>query len=897
MVAVGVLYPAATSAQEEAKPAGASGVVIDSETGETLPFAQIYFVDGAGKTTNIGTTTDMDGQFSLTSTKGYTTMNIQMVGYKTEMLTVRKGQIRTGLKVKMKPDVYGLQDIVVTPKHRKREYRRKNNPAVELIKKVIENKEKYTVKTEDHYIADSYARMSFAMDNFHPNFKKGFWKTFNFIEKYIDTTGVYPSLTVSIREHLNKEFYQRKPHREKKIVQKKRIFGIEDVINSSTFQENVNAIFKDVDLNTDNLNLLFTRFVSPLNTSLAVNYYQYYIMDTILVDGYPCIDLAFVPVNSQSNGFTGHLYIVNDSTYKIKRYAINIPPEINLNFVSDFSIEHSYKQLDNGLWAPDRTTTYAKFYIFTRKHGLLARQTKIYTGWDFESQMPPRVFSSLTGNQAMGDTATVRIPSKYWVNLRPEPLTKYETAVSDLVEEFERNPTFNRLAQMVNALSTQFINTSPIEKMDSSKWDFGPIFSFFSWNSLEGCRFRVGGQTTANVNPHWFIYSYAAFGAGDLRPKGNFTVFYCFGPRKYHPYDSYVNHLRISGSYDVETPGQSIDELPRDNIFQSIPFSKPTLTDNLYVAKADIQYHREWKNNITLKVGFDYSYNEAAGALTLDRVMGHTISGYVATTQRFYHFHKYDSYMEFLYSPGMRVQYDRMGQESNWVAEKDAPIFRVKHYFGYLDDRDEGGKGFIYNRTELQMDKRFWFSAFGAMDLQIKTGMVWQQVPYTQLITPSTNTSIFFSPKGFNLMQPMEFLLDEYVSASINYDFMGWILNRIPGINRLKLRGVVGFNIIYGGLTNKNNPYKTQGDGLYLFPNDAKYNNDYMYVSGSTSTPIGKLPYMEVTAGIANIFKFLRVDYVRRLTYNEYLLPDGIHTRKIGAWGRNGIKISLCLSL
>ena len=111
-------------------------------------------------------------------------------------------------------------------------------------------------------------------------------------------------------------------------------------MSTQTMEKQLQAIFKDVDINQDNMNILFNRFVSPLSSTLAVAYYQYYIMDTILVDGVSCIDLAFVPVNSESYSFTGHLYIVNDSTYKIKKYAINIPPHINLNFVSDYSVAH-----------------------------------------------------------------------------------------------------------------------------------------------------------------------------------------------------------------------------------------------------------------------------------------------------------------------------------------------------------------------------------------------------------------------------------------------------------------------------------------------------------------------------------------------------------------------------
>jgi hypothetical protein len=142
----------------------------------------------------------------------------------------------------------------------------------------------------------------------------------------------------------------------------------------------------------------------------------------------------------------------------------------------------------------------------------------------------------------------------------------------------------------------------------------------------------------------------------------------------------------------------------------------------------------------------------------------------------------------------------------------------------------------------------------------------------------------------------MEFIMDEYVALYATYFFKGWILNRIPGINRLKLRGVVSFSGIYGGLTAKNNPYLAGGEGLYRFPDSSTFDSNGEYISGYTSSPIGKLPYMEITAGFENILKFIRIDYVRRLTYNEYQLPNG-HTRKIGAWGRNGVKITVRFAL
>lgn len=891
---------ASASAQE--KITSLAGVVVDADTGEPLPFVQLYFIKPTSEgslNTQYGTTSDLDGNFSLSNPAGYTTVNFQMVGYKTEMYTLRQGQQRKNIKIKLKPDIYNLQDIVVTPKHRKQEYRRKGNPAVELIKNVIAHKDSLTPRTREQYTASTYHRQSFALDNFAPNFNKGFWKEVDFIRKYIDTTGTNPALTLSIRENLGREFYQKKPHREKESIDKKRFFGLESLMSTQTMEKQLQAIFKDVDINQDNMNILFNRFVSPLSSTLAVAYYQYYIMDTILVDGVSCIDLAFVPVNSESYSFTGHLYIVNDSTYKIKKYAINIPPHINLNFVSDYSVAHEYKQLPDGLWVPDRTYTYCKFYLTDRKRTLLARQTKIYTDFDFDSPIAKEVYSpfyGLTDSVKPADSTSIREDFQYWDEHRPEPLSFYESSVMDLVDEFKNTPKFNALLMAVDALTSEFVATVPSTRWGESKWDFGPIYNTISWNMLEGVRLRVGGTTTANLHPQFFLSTYAAYGFGDKRPKGDLTLMYSFNKKRYHQYEPLRDYLALSLNYDVQEPGQQFSVLERDNILMSIPTSKIVMKNFQYVARGRLLYYKELPIQLTTKLNFDYEYNEAAGAMTYDRITGYDTLGIISGTQRIKAYHNYEFGAELRYSPGADFPINRVGVETPFTLEQDAPVISIRHTIGYLDDRYAGGQGFFYNATQLTAEKRFWFSSFGHLDARIQTGMVWNKVPFTKLYSPTTSTSIFLGKNAFNLMQPMEFIMDEYVALYATYFFKGWILNRIPGINRLKLRGVISFSGIYGGLTDKNNPYIAGNEGLYKFPDSSTFDANGEYVSGYTSSPIGKLPYMEFTAGFENILKFIRIDYVRRITYNDYMLPNG-NRRKIGAWGRNGVKITVRFAL
>ena len=905
------------------------GVVVDADTGEKLPFVQIYFIKPSSNgtlATQYGTTSDLDGNFSISNPVGYTTINFQMVGFKTEMYTVKTGQQKRNVKIKLKPDVYGLQDLVVTPKNQKQKYKRKGNPAVELIRNVIAHKDSAQVKSADFYTAGTYHRMSFALDNFTPNFQKGFWKKVQFIEKYIDTTGVYPSITLSIRENLGHEYYQRKPHREKKDIERSRIFGLESMLSTASLEENMKAVFNDVDIYEDDMKLLFNRFVSPVSSSLAVSYYQYYIMDTILLGGDSVIDLAFVPVNSESYSFTGHLYIMNDSTFKIKKYAINIPPHINLNFVSNYSVEHEYRRLENGLWAPDRTNTYCKFYLTNRKKTILARQTKLYTDFDFETELTKDKFANvMRADSVRHDSTSITEDFRYWDEHRPEPLSRYEGSVVDLINEAKRNPKFNSLIMAVDALSTEYVQTVPSSRYGDSKWDFGPIYNTVSWNKLEGVRLRVGGQTTANLHKQLFFSGYVAFGTTDLRPKYNATLMWSFNKKRYHMYEKLRDYIAVSAQYDVEEPSLQVGVVDRDNILMSIPTSTPTDKNMQYVFRTRLHYYKEFRNHLSFRAQFNYEYNEAASAMRYSRVAW-TDSVNYTTTQAFnrYHqnaYHNYELRLELRYMPGSTMLMNRMGVETPFTLEQDAPVISINHWIGYLDDRGMrydangndigGGQGYFYNHTQLTAEKRFWFSSFGHLDARITTGYVWQKVPFTKLYAPQTSTSIFLGKNAFNLMKPMEFMFDAYVSLYATYFFKGWILNRIPGINRLKLRGVVSFSLIYGGLTKKNNPYVSGNEGLYALPNnEASFVYDEhdptIVTAGATSSPIGKLPYMELTAGLENIFKFVRIDYVRRLTYNDYELPvmvqnqngEMVHARRrIGGWGRNGVKVTVRFAL
>lgn len=817
----------------------ASGIVKDSITGEPLPFVSVYF-DGS----TIGAMTDDNGTFTLQNNQGYTKLAAASLGYDTKFIDLKPGKKNDNLEVLLKPTAFEISEVVVKPKREK--YTRKDNPAVELIKKVIAHKNDNRIEAKPEYQTEVYEKLSLSLDNFNPNLDKNkFLKKFKFIKNYLDTSEFNgkPILTVSVRENLSDFYYRKSPKAEKMIVRAKRMQGIDKTLDDGGgITSNLEEIFKSINIFDNNIPILLNRFVSPLSSTLATTYYHYYIMDTLDVGGDKCVDLAFVPANSESYGFTGRLYITLDGNYAVKKVLLNTPANINLNWVDKLRIEQEFKQMPDSTWVLDQENTFVNFYVVKGTQQLYAHQLRNYDNYNFNVQNADSVFGLLGALHVLPE-ATVQ-PDTFWIHNRPIPLKEKEDALKDLLGQLRKVPAFNAIIKTAEILITGYIPTANDKKV--TKFDFGPMNTTFSANHLEGFRMRVGGMTTANLNPYWFASGYLAYGTNDRKIKYNLKLTHSFTKKEYHEGENPVNNLSFIQEYDVYTPGQDFLFTSKDNIFVAWKVGEP-VTKMQYIRKSVLQYEKEWLNGLTWKSWIMNQNNEAAGTL---QYIKRDESG------NLYHIKDFTTSeigTQLRFAPGERAYNGRSGKESVFNLSKDAPVFKLSHQLGI---KGVLGGDYNYNHTEISAEKRIWLSSFGHIDAQIKAGKVWDKVPFPLLILPNTNQSITIQPEAFHMMNALEFVTDQYVSFNATYYLKGWILNRIPGIKWLRLREVLSFNMIYGGLTDKNNPTLTPG--LFLLPDGTQ--------------PLGSTPYMECSVGLENIFKILRIDYYRRLTYLDH--PD-----------------------
>ena len=819
------------------------GVVTDAKTGEPLPYVSVIFPG-----TQIGAMTALDGTFTIEGPGSYSNVSFQMLGYETYIYNIRANATTRDAHIKMNPDTYGIQAVIVKPKRRRdRVYRRRGNPAVELVRNVIAHKEENRVQSTPGYKVENYEKLIMSLDKFNVNFDSSrFWNKFRFLEKYVDTAQFKqtPVLTVSLRENLSTTWFQRDPKRTRTWVERRRSLGLDESLDGGGFGTNIRAIFADSDIYDDNMEVLLNRFVSPLSSSLATAYYKYYISDTLMVDGVECIDLTFVPFNSESFSFTGHLYVVKDSTYAVKKYSLGIPAHINLNFVSNLAIEETFEKTENGTWASKEKNTYARFYIFKWMRELYAHKKIVHHDYDFtQTNVPDSLLSQ--PDEVLANRDWWR-PDAWWNERRPVPLTGKESILDSLMTDIYAVPSFRRLANTLESLASEYFPTTPADRMANpqdrakSKFDIGPVTNMLHYNTHEGVRVRLGGMTTANLNKKNFLNGYVAYGFRDRKVKGELTYIHSFTPKEFHPFEPLRNNLSLTASYDLEAPGQSFSLLDRDNLLMSNFGPQPLQ----YVSRLQLRYEREWLSRFSINTYLRFDHVVPTGTLAYWRFGANGALTPVTS------FNDFGWTLRLRFAPGEPLFSNRLGKESPITLAKDAPIVSLTHTTGLFDNQ------FFYNKTEFSAQKRIWLSSFGHIDASLSTGFIWNRVPLPKLFAPNANPSILLVGDAFNLMKPMEFVMDQYAEVFATYYLKGWILNRIPLLNKLKLREVVSFRALTGSLSEKNNPL-FGAEGLYALPDGTRM--------------MTKMPYMEYSVGLENILKFIRIDYIRRISYTEGL--------------------------
>ncbi len=817
------------------------GVVTDSITGERLPYVSLIF-----KGTTIGTATDGDGNFSFSALTDVKNLEVSYLGYDTKEVKVIPGKTNN-LKIKLAPNGITLNEVVVKPK--KEKYSKKENPAVKFVKQVIASRESNDPRNHDYFQYDQYEKMVFAMNDYHPKPKKnGKPGKFDFLIDFVDTLDVGTTiLPVSEKEKVESVYYRKEPKSEKRIVKGNKSSGVDEIFSRDGIQQFLNEVFREVDIFKNDIPLFLQRFVSPLST-IGPNYYKYYLLDTLNVNGQKCVDLGFVPFNSETFGFTGHLFVTLDSTFFVQKAILNVPKDINLNFVSGMTIEQTFERTPDSTRIITKDDINVNFKLSEKSKGMYARRLNIYSNHSFDEPDAERALVFKESALVITLKDAYQQSEDFWTSNRPEEaIKKNPNSVEKLMAKFRSVPIFYITEKVVSVLVSGYIptNKDPLK----SKFEFGPMNTAISGNAIEGARFRVGGTTTTAFSRNLFFDGYMAYGTKDEKLKYDALVEYSFNDRKEYRKEFPLNSIRLEYMYDINQLGQQYMYASKDNMFLAWKRQKDTRAT--YLRQAELTYYHEHYNGLAYGAVIRNRREYATEYAVFDRIGP---DGAISPVKSY---DMTELELKFRYAKDEKFYQTR---NLRYPITFDALIFNFSHV---MAKKDLLGSSYDYHRTDIGIQKRFWFSAFGYVDLITKAGKVWNKVPYPLLILPNANLSYTIQPESYTNMNAMEFISDEYASWDLTYYMNGNLLNRLPLVKKLKWREVFCFRGLWGHLTDKNNPMNG-GEGLYLFPNG--------------SYTLGKAPYMEASIGIENIFKFLRLDYVWRLNYRDH---PGIQTKGV----------------
>ncbi|RLD75608.1 MAG: carboxypeptidase-like regulatory domain-containing protein, partial [Bacteroidetes bacterium] len=595
-----------------------SGKVVDAITNEPLPFVNIAFV---GK--SIGTVTDYNGEYNIETQWASNKFQASFIGYTSQVQQVAIGKNQV-INIQLKPENIELNEIIV--KSKKKRYRNKDNPAVELIKKVIETKDINRKEKLDYYEYDRYEKVEFDLNNITEKFrKKKAFNKFQFIFDYVDTSKVNgkPYLPVFLKETKSKVYYRKLPKTQKDYISGTNMIGFHDYIDNDGVSYLIDYLYEDIDIYDNTINLITNQFISPLS-NISPLIYKFRIMDTVEVSGISCINLAFQPRNKLDFAFIGNLYIPNDNRFAIIKVDMRVTKDINLNFVNDLQIVQEFEYINDQCWMLTVDELTVDFTLGKKGTGMFGKKTVYYDNYLFNKKRPDTTYTGVE-NQIREDGYNER-DDEFWENNRLSELSEQEQNIYTMVDSVQNVPAFKRAMDVVMLLVAGYWNFNKI--------DIGPVNTFYSFNDVEGFRLRVGGKTSDKFSKRLRLEGYLLYATKDEEFKYSGSATWSLNKK---PLREFPGHS-IMAMYQVETnfPGMELMFINEDNFLLS--FKRGVADKILYYEMYKIEHYRDWSNGISTILNFRHIEQKPGGTLYFDYddySLDKIISSEITTTIRF----------------------------------------------------------------------------------------------------------------------------------------------------------------------------------------------------------------------------------------------------------------------
>lgn len=814
------------------------GVVTDIYSKKPLQYVSVVLKGGRG------TVTDSLGRYKLTSSGKIATLQVTYVGYLTILKPITPGITQT-IDFELETDPKAINSVTVTTRKRA-PYRNKGNPAVELIRRVIQNKPLNRTDSYNYVEYEQYEKMQVSISNVSDKLSNSrLLKNYKFLFENRDTTKLEGKalLPVYLEETLSQKYYRKKPEKTKTIVTGEKRVNFGEYIDNAGVSSYLNRLYMDVDIYDNDIPLFTYQFLSPI-ADLAPTFYMYYIRDTTVdANGHKLIKIYFTPRNTNDLLFRGNMWVTLDGNYSVEKINMFLSKNANLNFVRELHIDLDFEKSEDSRYHLSRSNIMADASVTKGSGtGFFGERTVSYRKFKINQALPDSVYD---GPALVKKEKADKLPDDFWKAGRHDTLTHTESKVYSNIDSLEKMPSFRRTLAIATFLLAGYTSVGPFE--------IGPAAAFYSFNPVEGFKLRLGGRTTPKFSKRLYFETYGAYGFKDERWKGFLSTTYSLNNKSIYSFP--LNYVRVSYQHDTKIPGQELQFVAEDNFLLS--FKRGKNDKWLYNSNFKIDFVKEFENHLSFSLGFKNWKQEPAGAIIYNKeVNGSLVNVNKLITSEFSGELRWAPKEQFYQGKVYRIP----------IINK-YPIFTLRFIAGV--------KGLLnseynYQNISARFEKRAYMSQLGYSDLVIEGGYIFGKIPYPLMTVHRANQTYAYQLNSYNLMNFQEFVSDRFLGISVDHHFNGLFFNRVPLLKKLKLREVVSVKVLYGGVRDENDPAKDPS--LIKYP---------IFDGSATTFALNKKPYIEGSVGIANIFKLIRVDLVKRFNYleNPYVASLGVRAR------------------
>ncbi|HCF04017.1 DUF5686 and carboxypeptidase-like regulatory domain-containing protein [Flavobacterium sp.] len=800
-----------------------SGIVVD-KTNQPIPFATIVF-----KKTNIGVVANEDGRFYIESPQKHSVLVVSSAGFSEREIYLEEAVVYN-FKVKLN-EAESLNEVVVFAGKTSK----KNNPALDILRKIWERKRKNGLYQFDQYQMEKYEKVEFDMNTIDSAFMKNkVFKGMEFVFKHVDTSKVTGKtyLPIFINESLSDVYGDNRQKKVKEKLKANKTSGFEGNQQILSFLKD---LYSDYSIYNNHLTFFDKSFTSPLSRT-GVDVYNYVLRDSAYIDNKKCYNILFYPRRKNELTFKGDFW-VNDTTFAIKKINMAVTKSANINWIKDIYIEQEFEVMNDSVFLLTRDYMMSDFALNKKEDskGIYGKRTTLYRNHEF-NKVKPLAFYKEEVNFI--DNEVYQKSDEYWQENRFEKLNKDEAGVYKMLDTLQTVKKFKQMYSLVSILGSGYV--------EFKNFDYGPIFSSFGFNEVEGVRLRVGGRTYFGPNDPWRIQAFTAYGSDDQKFKYGLSGKWMVDKK---------NRIIISGGNrrDIEQIGASLtttNDVMGRSFASSALFTTGSNGKLTNINLSNLAVEIEPVKNLIFQLGISHrTLVSASPTFSLDYFTDLSRT----TTQSEVKQSEANIQIEFM--PNRRtIGY---GVERGVVDNPYSRFFiNYSHGFKGVLNSD-----FKYEKLQLYYKQPIIIGPLGRTNITMELGKTFGTIPLGLMSVIPGNQTYFTIENTFSNLNFYEFISDQYLTLKWDHNFNGRIFSRIPFMRKLNWREIIGIRGVYGSISNANRGINASGLA-YNAPENG---------------------YWEYSAGIGNIFKVFRIDFSWRGNYLN--VPDATKFAIKGAFG------------